>query len=508
MENNTKSSASSASEGNTRHPINKPLKIKILGSAAISLYWVLFLWGVWERDINALGMNAFLFWTFLIALFFWALRNQGHYIRKDLVWIAPMGLIAVSFFIYDNPFIKVISMLVFPVLGALFINYGFLADKDKRRWNQEFVLHMIARLFSFFGKLNESFAHLLDYLIPKDMKKRSAIIKSLKGIALFLLVSLTVIIPLLSSADAEFAGKMGIFFSFVKNIISETIIYKIVAFAVLAITLLSFLLAWTRRFDYKEKEEESKKIDPIVSGIVIGGILILYLLFLWLQLKRLWVGALPFDFKETENLVKSGFWQLFFLSIINIIIYFSAYRRTNKKVQGLLSAFTAASLLLLISAGHRMALYAIYYGFSYEKFFASYTILYSGILFVWLIYRLYRKDRADIFKFLVMLFLWMFSLIAVFPVEEFIFRANLALVKKKDSRIRLYEMTMLSPDVLGSVKQAAEEGRLKEKTDYLEREGAPATKRDFDWEPWIKKQEDLIAKKKWYEKNLMNILQD
>jgi hypothetical protein len=81
----------------------------------------------------------------------------------------------------------------------------------------------------------------------------------------------------------------------------------------IALTVLTFsaLTSWSKRFDYKGKESDDRKIDPIISGIVIGGILCLYLLLLWVQISHLWVGALPFDFKETENLVKSGFWQLF-----------------------------------------------------------------------------------------------------------------------------------------------------------------------------------------------------
>jgi hypothetical protein len=218
------------------------------------------------------------------------------------------------------------------------------------------------------------------------------------------------------------------------------------------------------------------------------------------------VGTLPFDFKETENLVKSGFWQLFFLSVINIAIYFFTYRKTNLMVQWILTGFTVTSLLLLSSAGYRMGLYTTHYGFSYEKFFASYTVLYCAILFIWLISRLFIKKRSNIVKFLVVLFLWMYAVITVLPVEQFILRSNVSFAKLEQSRIRLFELTMLSPDVLSLVKKYESQGLLKENNNYLVRENSVKSEEQYDWIPWIEKQEKKVEDKKWYERNIMNIL--
>jgi hypothetical protein len=225
------------------------------------------------------------------------------------------------------------------------------------------------------------------------------------------------------------------------------------------------------------------------------------------QINRLWVGDLPFDFKETENLVKSGFWQLILLSIINILIYFSTYKRTIAIVQKILAAFTVASLFLLISAGYRMGLYVTYYGFSYEKFFASYTVIYCSILLIWLVSRLFAEKRANILKFVLFLFLWMYAIATVSPVEQFILRTNVALKSNiEESRIRLFELTMLSPDVLSLVKEYEQQGLLKENAGYLAREKEVKSEKQFDWEPWIERQEKTISDKVWYEKNLMNVV--
>ena len=63
---------------------------------------------------------------------------------------------------------------------------------------------------------------------------------------------------------------------------------------------------------------------------------------------------------------------------------------------------------------------------------------------------------------------------------------DIGLSLKPGSKIKLFEMTMLSPDVLSQIKKYKTEGKLEED----------------DWNPWIEKQEKIIQDKKWYEATL------
>lgn len=472
--------------------IDRKLVFQLLYCAGLALFWVVFLWNFWNRGPYALGLNAFIFLSLFFGLLIWTLCKNGKYTASDLTWIIPISLIIVSFALYDNPFLKMISLLVLPAVFTLFYSQALLDNKRSAYWGYEFVMNVASRLFSVLGQISESAKIYLNFIIPVDKTYKRLIVRVVAGIVILLATALTVFVPLLSSADAVFSQKIQVITDWIQNIFSTPIAYKIIVFTALSILLFSLLTALTKQFDYTEKREDAKQIDSIIVGIVLGGIFCIYMLFLWVQINRLWIGALPFDFKETEQLVKSGFWQLLALSIINILIYFFAYRKTIPAVQNILAAFTAASLLLLASAGHRMGLYVTYYGFSYEKFFASYTVIYCAILFLWLISQLFRGQRANIVKFVALLFLWMFAFVSIFPVEQFIFRINMALYYLKDSRIILSEMKMLSPDVLTLVKKNQGKG-------FLEQDG-------YDWNNWITKQEKIIAEKAWYERNLMNIV--
>jgi|TARA_Y100000031_G_scaffold142928_1_gene172936 hypothetical protein len=51
-----------------------------------------------------------------------------------------------------------------------------------------------------------------------------------------------------------------------------------------------------------------------------------------------------------------------------------------------------------------------------------------------------------------------------------------------------------------------QQGLLKEEIGYLSREKEGKSNEEFDWNPWIERQEKEISDKDWYEKNLMNII--
>src|SRR3990167_7060518 len=186
-------------------------------------------------------------------------------------------------------------------------------------------------------------------------------------------------------------------------------------------------------------------------------------------------------------MVKSGFWQLFFLSGINVLLYLLYYRRTSKHVQNILIAFMCASLLLLLSAAKRMGMYVFFYGFSYEKFFAAYTVIFSVFLFLRLIAALLQREKTDMVRYLVVAFVWMYAVATVLPVEQIIFRTNRALAELPNTRIDMRELQMLSADVF----------RLGEEQN---------SKHPGEWDEWIVEKKIIAHQKHFYELTLTDLL--
>ena len=489
--------------------MDRTTRIKVAWSALLSLFWAVFLWNFWSRGVEALGLNAAVHLAALFGLFVWTMREEGIRWRKNLFWLVPIGLIILSFALYDNPFLKTVSLLVLPVAFAVFYNFAFLEMSRSLHWDSRLVGKLVSRGLSLIGSLGKSVAAHVG--IFSSAKAQNGLVRRiLLGLFLFVAIALTIVVPLLSSADTVFAASLQGLLTWFRNLFGTAIAYKILVGLLFSVLTTAAVFAWGRRHAHRPGEDGETQTDSVVVGIVLGGILLLYLFFLAIQFRNIWVGSLPFDFETAVQLVKSGFWQLLVLSVLNIAVYFLAYRKTVPLVQRILGAFTFASFLLLISAGHRMALYVAHYGLSYEKLFAAYTVLFCAVLFVWLISRLFVPYRSNILKFLVVLFVWMFGVAAVLPVEQLILRTNVALSKTDGSRVRLYELTMLSPDVLNLVRHYQATGKLRENPYYLQqaRRHSPPGMSDDDLQPdwgfWLESRERQTCRKAWYEKTVAN----
>ena len=458
----------------------------VFAAIFLSLYWILTMWGIWTKEVYALGWNLTVFVVALLLLY----THAGQSARpgaREYVWLVPLLLIAFSYSLYENPYVKAVNMLVLPVLFVAYFIITSTKHHERVVWNLAWIRRMVERAFGFVKQIEPSISTITHALIPGGKRQSDLIKRIVIGLGILIFVSLVLFIPLLSSADSAFAEMMQRVQEFVLDVIELETLLKLVVFLLLTVLTLAGLFHWTKEEEFSVRKE-TKHMDAVISGIVLGGILGLYILFLFTQLQTLWVYELPEEFLSTERMVKSGFWQLFFLSGINVLLYLLYYRRTSKHVQNILIAFMCASLLLLLSAAKRMGMYVFYYGFSYEKFFAAYTVLFSIFLFLRLIAALFQKEKTDILRYLIVAFFWMYAVATVLPVEQMIFRANSTLAARSDSRLDMNELMMLSGDVLN-----------------LGREQSVAHP-DSEWSNWVEEKKDIADQKHFYEKTLTDLL--
>ena len=115
--------------------ISRNAAIRIIACAVLAIFWVVFLWNFWRKGVYALGFNAFIFLVLFLGLFVWVLRKEGHFGKNDLIWLIPFALIVLSFALYDNPFLKIFSLMVLPAGFAIFYNQAFLPDKESKYWD-------------------------------------------------------------------------------------------------------------------------------------------------------------------------------------------------------------------------------------------------------------------------------------------------------------------------------------------------------------------------------------
>jgi hypothetical protein len=472
-------------------------------SIATAVLYVVALWGA---GMEEQGLNAAAYLFAVLGLFLWTMRRRGLSLAANLYWIVPVALICFSYLLYTNPFIKVVNFLVLPVVVTVFYGLAFVPAERSFRWSAGFALASVARLFSPVAKIAAS-SRVFASLWSSARHNRSTVNSIVLGVALMLGLVVAVVLPLLSSADAGFNQLVSSFLEWVGNLIEPETAARILVGFLLSVITVAALLAWGREPSVKQDEKAETPLDSIVIGIVLGGTLVVYLVFLLLQAKNLVVGQLPFDFGETVRYVKSGFWQLIALSVINITVFTLAYRRTVPVVQSILAAFAVASVLLVASAAHRMGLYVTYYGLSYEKFYACLAVVFCIALFGYLLTCLIRRRDADVLRFAAVTFIWMYAVAAIFPIEHFVMRTNVALSKMPGSHVRLYELTMLSSDVAGLVSARLEDGTLlaNERATNLRLSSTDDEILINGWKNWLERHEIYVTNKAWYQLNLSDV---
>ena len=474
-------------------------KSQALIGVLLGLYWVIFFWDIWTEGMSALGLNATIFSFLIIYLLGIRGRTNVFLDKRQWVWVLPAILIGLSSSLYENPFFELINLFLFPIILAWFYNYSRLSDASDQRFDRSTLKHLfIQSLYSVASHLRPAYQAYLSYGSSLLNLSPNVIAKISKGF-LGLTVTMFIVVPLLSTADALFAERLIALAEWPLGIFSWSALYKSYVFVVIACTALAAILAWERPINVPE-QSFNRKVDSVGSGIMLGGVLMLYGLFIITQLERLTVGDLPVDLQQTKTLVKTGFWQLVALSFLNTAFFIYLYKKTSGLVQLLLTGFSIASLLILVSAGHRMFLYVSFYGLSSEKFYASYAVIFCGVLLMYLVYASVTRMRADILKTVMLVFLWMYTGVSLLPVETIIARTNFSLNQHETWRDEIAWIDERSTDVFETMIEYVEEERVNKSHEHT------ASLYKSIVEQWAIERARVLYGKDWYEYSLSSLL--
>ena len=461
--------------------------------ALVLLFSVLIVWSHWNlfsNGVGALGFNFSLFWVGF-SLIIYSL-DTSYSLKKDWVWLCPIILIVSSYSFYENPWLKLISLFILPVIVSVFCAYSHFPDRIGLYWNRKLLLAIAARTVKPWSSTGKAFDELVKTSRIASTEAHATHAGTLKraasGILILIPLSLIVIL-LLSSADDAFGEIVLLSVRATLDSISWQLLWKLVLSVLLTIALLSIAVGWSESITYSEPAEP-RAIDGLVAGIVLGGLLLIYIAFLVLQLDNLVVDTLPENYREAERMVKSGFWQLFLLAVLNTGLFFIVYRKTGAIAQWVLRVFIIASGLLMVSATWKVWLYSYTFGLSYEKFFACYTAIFALAVLLYLVAASFSTLQRNVVKTIAFAALWGYGVATISPIEKVIFHTNLSLAEQDNTRIIVDQLTQLSLDIMEDVDKVSN-SKLAE---YSE---------DLDvWRRWRVEQEHKFCARAWYEMNL------
>jgi hypothetical protein len=229
---------------------------------------------------------------------------------------------------------------------------------------------------------------------------------------------LFIIVPLLGSADLAFGYYLNDFISrFIGFKIDASVIIRI--FLVLMFFMFFYSFLWNVGFGKNEWVEAKShfQIDAIITGIVLGTVTVIYVLFCAFQFTYLFAGeGLPGDMTYSEY-AREGFWQTVAVCAINLFMFgmFLNYCKKSKVISALLALLLVLTGIMLVSGSVRLSLYIGAYGLTWLRVWSAWFVIYLIAVVVVCAVRMLRERTPAIALCMLILLGWYVALGYVNP---------------------------------------------------------------------------------------------
>ena len=383
----------------------------------------------WERKP---GISVMLFViSFLIGLIYLICKHKKVENKKVFILAIPIILLSATYFIYHNTLFETINIFVIVILMIIMCIYATRLHVKI----QEFLVKGIELLAGTF----ESISDVIDSLKSKfkkkeDMenKKFAKLKQGLKSFVYTIPVVLVVFI-LLMSADSVFANMFkGVFEEFQNIFMAENFVMFCLRICVIIIFFFifsGFFVNILKKGTMFNSESEEKIIEIHIEKMTINMILtilnIFYFIFSIIQFTNLFSKIDTSDFNYATY-ARQGFFQLMFISLINIIMIILAKvnkENINNYTKGMAIFTLLFTIIILLSAFFRMNLYEKAYGYTYLRLFVYYILATEFILILpiglWIL-----DKKIDILKWTIGIITVMYVILNFSNVESTIAKRN------------------------------------------------------------------------------------
>ena len=383
----------------------------------------------WERKP---GISVMLFViSFLIGLIYLICKHKKVENKKVFILAIPIILLSATYFIYHNTLFETINIFVIVILTIIMCIYATRLHVKI----QEFLVKGIELLAGTF----ESISDVIDSLKSKfkkkeDMenKKFTKLKQGLKSFVYTIPVVLVVFI-LLMSADSVFANMFkGVFEEFQNIFMAENFVMFCLRICVIIIFFFifsGFFVNILKKGTMFNSESEEKIIEIHIEKMTINMILtilnIFYFIFSIIQFTNLFSKIDTSDFNYATY-ARQGFFQLMFISLINIIMIILAKvnkENINNYTKGMAIFTLLFTIIILLSAFFRMNLYEKAYGYTYLRLFVYYILATEFILILpiglWIL-----DKKIDILKWTIGIITVMYVILNFSNVESTIAKRN------------------------------------------------------------------------------------
>jgi hypothetical protein len=448
-----------------------------------------------------LGISLPLFVLLLLAALFGVARWAGTPpARRNLWLVIPLLFLAAMVFIHANPFLTFLNVAASLALLGL-IAYFYAAGRVERTGLIEYPLLLLLAGGNALVRPAPLMSARIDWQTTREHSRRN-VLPVARGCLLALPV-LLVFTCLLASADLVFAKYVGdaLRLQFLADAL-EWLWRGVLILAVAWVALGGLVYALARRLETEDKPGLVKGIEVLSrvvslgfteTAIVLAGVDLLFLAFVWIQFVYLFggqanIGVEGYTYAEYA---RRGFFELVAVSLLTQGLILSLHHVGRRKIawqkyvfNGLSSLMVALVLIILASAFKRMMLYEAAYGYTRLRLYSHIFEVWLAFTFAWFLITLWlRPDRFALGAFVAAVG-FLVTLNLVNP-DAFIARQNLARYEAT-GKLDVYYLTWLSDDALpvlvDSAGQLADEQR-RTLEDHL-RARLSRMQEDAGWRRW------------------------
>ena len=369
---------------------------------------------------NDLGINVLLLTIPIILVIVSALKNNNK-IKNiwGLLFIVPIIVLSSSFLVYDNSF-KYLNILVLPILYIMM--YIYTINPVYKLSN--IIKNIFILIFAPFSKIGNLY-NIVKIKIDRNVKLSNNSKSKIKSFLIVLPIVLLVFL-LLKSADMVFDQmffKSLKIFDYIKfdNIIGRII--RMIIFFTYFGCVINYI-----SFAYKKddnKETIPTNIDTYTIKLLLTILNIVYIVFDIIQVRSLLFHHLPEGITYAEY-ARSGFFQLVFISILNLIIILLSKRTKKSKYINIMSLLMILlTSVIIASSAIRMFMYEQAYGYTVLRLLV-YVLLFTEALMLIPTVAYIINPKIKIMKQYIIIVTIIYSVINLISVDKIIAINNIS----------------------------------------------------------------------------------
>ncbi|MDE6945543.1 MAG: DUF4173 domain-containing protein [Lachnospiraceae bacterium] len=341
---------------------------------------------------NASGITYPFFVAGTFFYFYFSMQKLGvPYKKSSIFYLISIQLLGISNCLTDSPQLLFLNKCGIFLLAFILMLHTMYTDKG---WG--FPKYLTA-FFQMIGTtitcLLCPFGDMVSYFDAQKQQKsgkKSCFIPVFIGIAITIPLLLIVIL-LLSSADAVFAG--------IFDRILESINFKTI-FDILLTTISVFFCSYATfaalaMKNIKEAQTDHRHQEPITAIIITAALCFVYLIFSVIQILYLFIGNMQLPEGYTySRYAREGFFQLLTVCILNLIIVliFLYLFRENIVLKILLTVLSGCTFIMILSSALRMLMYINRYNLTLLRILVLWALAVIFLLMIGITVFIYRNS--------------------------------------------------------------------------------------------------------------------